>query len=239
MSLTTAVAVQGDDFVNWKDLVAASGQGKVLLVARIRGYSPVGVKAEGNFNGVNYPVTADILICSGPSTGEAYLNQSVIGRGMTRTLRGQADNGPVGAPTLPPGYPIGAELPLRLALKGGDGYAILDPASAQETTEILAVHSPSGQDGAGWARAEQIAAQRAQAPAQPAYTPPVPAAVPAAAPLTAPAPAAAPALPPLPPGWVYGPTGAPIPDPATQAPPAAAVAAGVGGAPSTPPWHQG
>jgi hypothetical protein len=225
VSLTTAVAVQGDDFVNWKDLVAASGPaGKVLLVAKIREYSPVGVKAEGGFNGTNYPVTIDVLVCSGPSTGQAYLNQSVIGRGMTRTLRGQGDNGSIGAPCLPPIYPLNTELPLRLALKGSPNqYPILDPATPEETTAILAVHSPNGQDGHGWV----LAAQRVNAPAPaPAYVAPAPVATP-----LAPAPVAA------------GPSAEELAAwraaQAQQAQPAETVGAGVGGAVSTPPWHAG
>src|SRR5687767_10130328 len=72
----------GGDFLDLKELAA---DGPVCVVFRVRQYHDP-EPAQG-FDGINLPVTADVLVASGPRTGEVHVAEKFIGA-ITSSLRG-------------------------------------------------------------------------------------------------------------------------------------------------------
>lgn len=79
-----AAARLGGDFLDLKALVKESGA-PVLVLFRIQDFKAV--ESATGFEGWNFPVFADALICSGPRKGEIRKGERFIGA-ITSVLRG-------------------------------------------------------------------------------------------------------------------------------------------------------
>lgn len=134
----------GGGFLDLRDLAA---DGPVLAVFRIVEFHPA-EKATG-FDGVNLPVTADVLICSGPRTGEVHLGERFIGA-ITSTLRGVRNPKTAkGEQPQPPETAVGDEIVARIkVLNQGkpNAGAVGDEPSDTEFAAVEQVYN----GGAAW-----------------------------------------------------------------------------------------
>jgi len=105
MPLKKAVKT-GGAYLDLKELAA---DGPVLCVFRIKEFHDP--EPATGFDGVNLPVIADVLICSGPGKGEVHSGERFIGA-ITNTLRGV--NKPKDGDPLPPENSVGDEIVARV-----------------------------------------------------------------------------------------------------------------------------
>jgi hypothetical protein len=135
----------GGGFLDLKELVA---DGPVLAVFRVQEFHAP-EKATG-FDGVNLPVIADVLICSGPRTGEVHLGERFIGA-ITSTLRGVRNPKTAkGEQPQPPETKVGDEIVVRikgLNLGKSNASAVGDEPSDAEMDAVERVYD----GGAAWA----------------------------------------------------------------------------------------
>jgi hypothetical protein len=218
VTLEPAENVGGGDFLDLKTMIMAQGNRPLLAVVRITGYAPHGVPAQGQgWTGTNYPVKGDLLICSGPTAGEAEFGKEFIHGSITKTLRG-VPNPKDGQPLArPERYTVGHELGVVFEVKNPtapNAFVVANAPTAEQYAEIARVHA----DGQAWANA-QAAQARAQAVAAP-VAPAAPAQDPAYAAFLAQQAAAqappAPAAPPVDPAyaaWLASQQQAPTPPP--------------------------
>lgn len=105
-----------------------------------------GEREPDNYKRWTYPVTADVLICSGPRTGEVHKGE-VFKFAPANVLRGvSAKASEQGAePTNAPGEQIAARVTM-VEKKGSQPFVGLDPVSGPEREAIAAVWN----GGAGW-----------------------------------------------------------------------------------------
>lgn len=137
----------GGDFLDLKQLAAEAG-GTVLAVFRLREF---GAAEPGDFGPI-LPVTADVLICSGPRAGEVHMSERFIGA-ITGTLRG-VKNPKKGEPVPEPVNAAGDEIAGRVKVINegkGNAAAVADDPSDPEYAEIERVHA----GGAAWT-AQQV-----------------------------------------------------------------------------------
>lgn len=142
----------GGAFLDLKELAA---DGPVLVVFRIREFQ---TPEKGDF-GHLCPVVADVLVCSGPNTGQVHLGERFIG-GITSTLRGVRNPKP-GEQPQPPSNTVGAEIATRIKVLNpgkANAGAVGDEPSDAEFAAIEAVYN----GGAGWNAAPQNGAPAAQ-----------------------------------------------------------------------------
>lgn len=132
----------GGAFLDLKELAA---DGPVLAVFHVREFHPT-EKATG-FDGVNLPVIADVLICSGPRAGEVHLSERFIGA-ITSTLRGVRNPKTTkGEQPQPPETKVGDEIAARIkVLNAGksNAGAVGDEPSDAEYAEIEKVYAGFG-----------------------------------------------------------------------------------------------
>src|SRR5882757_1884159 len=108
MALQRAIKT-GGGFLDLKEIAA---DGPVLAVFRVQEFHAA-EKATG-FDGINLPVTADVLICSGPGTGEVHLAEKFIGA-ITSVLRGVRNpRANKGEQPQPPTTKVGDEIVARI-----------------------------------------------------------------------------------------------------------------------------
>lgn len=155
MALQRAIKT-GGSFLDLKELAI---DGPVLCVFRVKEFHAA-EKATG-FDGVNLPVIADVLVCSGPATGEVHLDERFIGA-ITSVLRGvrnprTAKGEQPQAPTTQVGAEIVARVKVLNAGKPNAG-AVGDEPSDAEFAAVEAVY----QNGAAW---NAVPAQRVSEPA--------------------------------------------------------------------------
>lgn len=135
----------GGGFLDLKELAT---DGPVLAVFRIVEFQAP-EKATG-FDGVNLPVIADVLICSGPRSGEVHLGERFIGA-ITSTLRGVRNPKTTkGEQPQPPETKVGDEIVARIkVLNAGksNAGAVGDEPSDAEMTAVEQVYD----GGAAWA----------------------------------------------------------------------------------------
>lgn len=141
------------------DLRELADDGPVLCIFRVREFHAP-EKATG-FDGLNLPVTADVLVCDGPRKGEVHLGEKFIGA-ITAPLRGvrnpKRDEAPRPAETA-----IGEEIVLRIKVlnKGkSNAGAVGDEPSDTEMAAAEAIH----QGGAAWNVAPANGSAAAQEP---------------------------------------------------------------------------
>jgi len=148
MALQKAIKTSGG-FLDLKELAV---DGPVLLVFRIKEFHAP-EKATG-FDGVNLPVIADVLICSGAATGEVHLEERFIGA-ITAILRGVRNpRAAKGEQPQPPVTKVGDEIVARVkVLNAGkpNAGAVGDEPSDAEMAAVELVY----RDGAAWNAPEQ------------------------------------------------------------------------------------
>lgn len=162
MPIKTPTRVSSGEYLNFRELVQ---HGPVLALFRVVEFQP-GVPSDYNDPKTGrprntYPVIADVLICSGPRSGEVHLRETVK-FAASNALRGitvaasDAGEVPVNAP--------GDELPYVVSMiskKGANPFVGLDPAEGKALDQILAVYA----DGAGWTAAASAGSAPAGTPA--------------------------------------------------------------------------
>lgn len=157
MALQKATKTSGA-FLDLKELAT---DGPVLCVFRVREF--LAPEESQSFKGVNVPVIADVLICSGPGTGEVHPGEKFIGA-ITNTLRGVAK--PKDGPPLPPVNAVGAEIVARVEVinKGkGNAASVGNVPSDAEYAAVEKVYNDNGGE-AVWSKTP--ANSSAQIPAQ-------------------------------------------------------------------------
>lgn len=132
----------GGGFLDLKELAI---DGPVLAVFHIREFHAP-EKASG-FDGVNLPVIADVLVCSGPRKGEVHLGERFIGA-ITSTLRGVRNpKAAKGEQPQPPTTAVGDEIVVRikgLNLGKSNASAVGDEPSDAEYAEVERVYNEMG-----------------------------------------------------------------------------------------------
>lgn len=143
MALQRATKTSGG-FLDLKELAV---DGPILCVFRVVDFQEP-EKATG-FDGINLPVIADVLICSGPRTGEVHLGERFIGA-ITSTLRGVRNpKANKGEQPQPPTTHVGAEIVARVkVLNAGksNAGAVGDEPSDAEFAAVEQIY----QGGAAW-----------------------------------------------------------------------------------------
>lgn len=146
----------GGAFLDLKELTV---DGPVLCIFRIKEFLP-SEKASG-YDGINVPVVADVMICSGPRKGEVHLSEKLLG-GITNGLRGVPNPNPLkNRPVLPPETEVGQEIVLRVKVSNpgrSNAGAVGDEPSDPEMDAAAEVYD----GGKGW---NGIPSQRVSEPA--------------------------------------------------------------------------
>lgn len=149
MALKRAVRT-GGDFLDLKQLVRDSG-GECLAIFKIVEFQ-ASEKATG-FEGLNLPVIADVLICSGPRSGEVHLGERFIGaitsalRGVRnpKVAKGEVEQAPVNE--------VGDEIVTRLKIlnpNAANAGVVGDEPSDAECDSIELIYN----DGKAWEAGE-------------------------------------------------------------------------------------
>lgn len=153
MALQRATKTSGG-FLDLKELAA---DGPILCVFRVVEFQEP-EKATG-FDGINLPVIADVLVCSGSRTGEVHLGERFIGA-ITSTLRGVRNpKSNKGEQPQPPTTHVGAEIVARVKVLNpgkANAGAVGDEPSDTEFGAVEQVY----QGGAAWNSASADTAQQ-------------------------------------------------------------------------------
>jgi len=132
----------GGAFLDLKELAA---DGPVLAVFHVREFHAP-EKATG-FDGVNLPVIADVLICSGPREGEVHLGERFIGA-ITSTLRGVRNPKTAqGEQPQPPTTAVNDEIVARIKVLNpgkSNAGAVGDEPSDAEMKAVERVYEAAG-----------------------------------------------------------------------------------------------
>lgn len=152
MALKRAVRT-GGDFLDLKQLVRDSN-GECLAIFRIKEFQ-ASEKATG-FEGLNLPVIADVLVCSGPRSGEVHLGERFIGA-ITSALRGVRNPKVAkGETEQAPVNEVGDEIVTRLKIlnpNAANAGVVGDEPSDAECDAIEKIYD----DGKAWAAGEAAA----------------------------------------------------------------------------------
>jgi hypothetical protein len=142
MTLQRAARTGGGDFLDLKELCRS---GDVVAIFRIVRHDP---PEDGQW-GVRCPTVADILICTGPRTGEVARGERIMGA-LTSSLRGVANPRPdKGVGYVPPTTAPGSEIVVRLKLiNAGRGNETV-VGDVPSDAEMLSADSAYN-GGAGW-----------------------------------------------------------------------------------------